>query len=345
MSSKLIRNALSEVIPSFQAEPPLVLINYIDSLYSLSTMKLPLKQQEEVARYHLCAVVAVERMLEKHNLPHPEIDQIPVAPLVAKRLIVEIRDMVNNKGGSPTKSRMLSPVKSRVSTPRTNRKSAVSTPTSSATRKLFQDPKTPTPSAEGTPTRRSRGRPPGALNRTTLEKMGQSPFQTASTIKVITPFLSPNKKKFISTPELISFCNKFQLPQQVTANVLHTFSEYHNRIKHEWALLCGLVALVYTIMHHDLINRKPSVKADFFDKLHSLQNGALLRQSLSEWINLIHEFFKDVKWVKQLKFEYGYFSNSNIEIPSMGNMLLVNPILQPEDEYQAWKQRSCASTK
>lgn len=78
------------------------LTNATSILYNTSLNKVMLKQDEEVARCHICAYIASQKMNEKHM---PDlcyyIDSIPLEPKKAKHLMNLFRQSLSNS--SPMK--------------------------------------------------------------------------------------------------------------------------------------------------------------------------------------------------------------------------------------------------
>lgn len=105
---------LKDVLPTHSGDIPPKLEAYVESLYHLSTQKIPvLPNKAEVARYHLCAYIGAEKYKDRFGLSSPLLRKIPVQPKVVPKLLNDIREKVLPAAVSPA----LSPVKKRQAQP------------------------------------------------------------------------------------------------------------------------------------------------------------------------------------------------------------------------------------
>lgn len=102
MNKHQLTQSLKDILPTYAGEYPPQLVSYIDSLYLLSLQKLPvLPNKADVARFHLCAYLAVERCQDRFNLPDPLLQRIPVQPRLVEKLLDDLLDKVMGGTASP----------------------------------------------------------------------------------------------------------------------------------------------------------------------------------------------------------------------------------------------------
>ena len=104
MSSSQARKALQDVIPNYLGEFTPKLLDYINSLYQLSLRKQAiLPNKSEIARFHLCAVVIVEKYKQSFELPTPDVSRIPTQPKVAAaKLLDTFRELIEQISAAST---------------------------------------------------------------------------------------------------------------------------------------------------------------------------------------------------------------------------------------------------
>lgn len=87
-----------ELTTLWQDEKIKKLASTTSTLYNISINKVKLKQTEELARCHICAYIACERMAEKYD---PKLryysDKIPVAPNTVRRLVNIFKRIIWNQ--------------------------------------------------------------------------------------------------------------------------------------------------------------------------------------------------------------------------------------------------------
>ncbi|CAI4515482.1 CDG_1a_G0024680.mRNA.1.CDS.1 [Saccharomyces cerevisiae] len=149
MSMQQVQHCVAEVLRLDPQEKPdwssgylKKLTNATSILYNTSLNKVMLKQDEEVARCHICAYIASQKMNEKHM---PDlcyyIDSIPLEPKKAKHLMNLFRQSLSNS--SPMKQFAWTP------SPKKNKRS----PVKNGGRFTSSDPKELRNQLFGTPTK------------------------------------------------------------------------------------------------------------------------------------------------------------------------------------------------
>lgn len=117
MSGKF-NQAVKDIIPTYHENVPVKLLSHIESLYLLSLREKPNLGRAEIARFHVCTYLAVERFQNHFDLPEPETRRIPLPPKASAKLIDEFRDNLVIKSASNTPNS--SPSKSQYSTPKSS---------------------------------------------------------------------------------------------------------------------------------------------------------------------------------------------------------------------------------
>lgn len=336
MSLQRAAGAVKDVLPNFTDKIPSKLTDYTENLYMKSNSKLGgvLKPTEEIARYHICAYIAVEKLADRLSLPEPSTDKIPIPPKNLARLVNDFRNGLSNlspvKGNSsPFKgTEPLTPTRKRT-------KQILATPSSSKKLKLDASP------AMSPMTPRRRGRPP---KNATLENV--SPFKSPAKSPVKSPgrprkysplktdVKSPSKKAQLSPAQIIAFCKKFHLPDEVITNILKSFNFYYGKISNQWCLLCGLVNMAYNVINTSELDSKIGARSKFFNDLHHFQNGGIVKQELHFWLKLVDDILAGEKWIQDLQTEHKD-SQTSKPIHSFGNMTQQDSIF--DSGAKAWK--------
>ncbi|ODQ82636.1 hypothetical protein BABINDRAFT_159182 [Babjeviella inositovora NRRL Y-12698] len=452
MSSQLIKNALLDVIPTFEGPFPPQLVSYTDTLYNTTSQKLGNLKSLEFARLHVCAYLAVELLRAKLDLPEPRTNKVPVPPRKLQPLLQDFRAAIFSKsapvspakrsapstplkfpkrphGSSSTADGTVSPLLQRlleegnqddVITPlkrgpgrprlsqtpllsvskrsemspfndespfrdvdspvqsprrgpgRPRRDSAVDSLEADASprRGPGRPRKQSSPVKDGEPVKRGPGRPrkdnsplvlpsKGALPLTPKRgpgrpKKSESPFYaeigTSPLKKPQTPnklagdfaqILSPLKRinEKVRSDEVIALCNKFKLPQEAALGILASFRKYGNRIKNEWAILCGLIAIAYFRIFKTYIAANVGARNRFLERLHQYQRGGLIKPQMVQWIKFTEELCACEKWVRNLELKYNYRLDYDV---IKGSMIL--PAMRYSgaaisSEYEEWKHK------
>lgn len=318
MSKPQLVQSLKDTLPTYSGSYPPELLSYVDSLYLLSHQQIPvLPNRGEIARYHLCAYLGVERCQERLNLPTPLRQKIPLQPKIVDKLLQDLRMLL---------------VKSPSSSPRKRLHTPNSSPSKRQNAPLVGSPlkrlRVASDSANGTGSlpvdaTKVEDIKPGSEESPFLSKSAvQSPFMTKlanSTDAPKTPTRSPRKHKASanSTPnspryvrqltiaDFISFANNFYIPASVTPHVLEFFMSQRHKFtkKNEWFLACGLIYAAYMRIN-DRIMVSAVKKTELQDQLFQYQKGGLGKQNMVMWLNIIEESVKTEPWILDLELKY-----------------------------------------
>lgn len=274
------------------------MVNYANSLYSSSKMTLPLAATEDIARYHLCCYVVIENFQSLYNLPDPFQTKIPLPGRRLNTLLGTFRSLFAVMlESTPRANRIVDTLQ--LQTPQTTPQVAYAKSTPShidevinrkiqsidSTRRSLKDQLT------------SLGSPPATPKKT---PRAQKALQTSPA--KLAPYRS-RTKVVITTPLLISFCNKFYIPEHITLHILQTYKLYRNIVTNSWGLLVGLVGISYLKLNKDEIHRKIGLKNSLFDTLHRSQQGGLSLQEVKTFIREVTRMVAKQKWIKEAKFE------------------------------------------
>lgn len=316
-NNQLIQASLKDVIPTYSGDFPPQLLTYVNSLYQLSLLKMPrLPNLAEVARYHLCAYLAVERCQEHLELPNPLQQKIPVQPKLVERLLDDLQEKL-------------------VSSPSSSPRKRVLTPTSSPSKKQ-NVPKLSSPlkkqrlAAEESDENASlpvQSKPTDEDSPFVLKAAVESPFMTKLTNAAdstpqapSSPLKTPRKsiKSTVSTPnsprylrhltiaDFISFANNFYIPATVTPQIVECFMLQKHKFtkKNEWLLACGLIYAAYTRINHRLIESTIGKRTELQDQLFQYQKGGLMKWNMVTWLSIIEESVKAEPWIVDLEMKF-----------------------------------------
>ena len=298
--------SVKDIIPAYHGNVPPKLLKYIESVYQLSLREKPsIGSRNEIARYHICTYLAIERFQDNFDLPSPEITKIPLPPKTAGRLIDEFRDNVVIKSASNTPNS--SPRKSQYSTP-------TSSPVKMTTLKTQNTPKLSSPLkrlqqlSDSTPKRQKKSDfndEESPFNPKKPTKKADSPTKSSPTKYVY-------DRKHVSITDLITFANNFYIPAKFTPAIIETFLAHKHKFvkKSEWMLACGLVHSAYIRVNHKLINSTMGLKSQLMNQLFQYQKGGLMQWNLQLWCNIVESWVKDEGWVHDIEQEYMYGSKS-----------------------------------
>lgn len=305
MSGNQVKQSIKDVIPAFQGLYPSQLISFAEYLYLSSLQRLPMiANKGEVARYHLCAYLAVEKYQETLNLPEPSDQMIPVKPSLRQKLLDDFRALLVYQErsasvtprSSPRKTKVLKllPKSSPFSTPDNKRPLSVSRK-SSPLKKLqaladLDNNDTDLPE-------NLHGASPLKAN------VGNSPFNPVRGSQ--TPG-TKSEKKVVTIPELVEFANNFFIPASVTPLLIKSFLNHKHKLrkKNEWLLACGLISAVYTRINYKLLQKTLSAKSQFQNQLYQYQKGSLPKWNMILWCDLIDNAVKNEPWILALENKY-----------------------------------------
>ena len=350
-----VRQALHEVVPTLEGAPPRLLA-HIDALYQLSLARKPtLPPGAEVARYHVCTFLAVERLQHRLGLPPPRRDKIPVAPRLLQRVLDDVGAAVpplprkQSAPATPTKT-----TRPRVGSPL--KRLQGKTPSSAFDAESPFNPlpaAAPAPTAEspessaaaaagGSPLKRLAAGSP--LKRLALAPLG-SPAKRVALGTTLKPALglpvgspasgaaSPAKsKRLVSIPDLIAFCNHFFIPATVTPHILLSFGHLRQKFakKNEWLLACGMVHTAYTRINHQMLAKRIGATGEFEDQLFQYQKGGLMKHNMMIWCSIVADMLRHEGWLVQLERDY-----------SAHRLHFVNLMQQEREDRGRWGPEAC----
>lgn len=315
MSKLQLVESLKDVLPNFTGDYPPTLLSYVDSIYQLSLQRMPsLPNRADVARYHLCAYLAVDRYQQRFLLPPPVAERIPVQPKHLPRLLEDLQQRVLGDYSTP------------VSTPR-KRPSLDLLPAKQFTPRVGSPlKKMRTLQSEGQPAFSAESPfNPGGKDSNLLLRDVDSPFNTkvgasptksprktpqSSKISPLKSTLSspttPRYLRQLSIPDFISFANNFYIPAKVTPHLLETFTTEKFKFvkKNEWLLACGIIHAAYIRINDRLLQSTIGKKTELQDQLFQYQKGGLMKSNMIMWINIIEESLKGLPWVVDLELKY-----------------------------------------
>ncbi|CDR46172.1 CYFA0S22e00870g1_1 [Cyberlindnera fabianii] len=325
-----VTSAIRDVAPTLPEPIPDTLRQLTERLYASSRQKIPLKQHEEAARYHICAIVAVNRNLSELNITNPTLNGVPLPAKSCKELVqlfTSRLDAKNQNASSPIKNQNLTQTPKKDST--------------------LKDKST----APVTPSPRKRGRPPGSGRKTPLTKKLEAAADD-SPIKKTPQKSSPNKKlqkkieafaakdlappleatvsgldlealtspekQFIllSSREITALCNKFEIESEITKHIIDTFQQYFNKVTNEWILICGLVLNCYFVVNHRALESQVGAKTSVFKIMFNLQNGGLMLNDIHSSVGIVRSIIEYSRWFKKLRVKYNYPASESISFTS-----------------------------
>ncbi len=317
MSTQFIINAIRDILPTLQEPYPKELVEYTNSLYSLSKIKQVLNPQYEIARYHLCCYLTVEKFRSRLSLPEPTFEKIPIPERKLRSVMLEF------KGGLLKKSEVMSPMTPRK---RKRRYDQLPTPQSSGKRthrsptKVLFNPYLTPESGKASKTneiididskdfklksgRNMRARLMAAAQETQPSEPS-TPRSTKRRVRRSLNRLSPHRvsaaKREITTALLISFCNRLYIPENTTGDIMNTYKAYRLRIRNPWGLLCGLTAIAFICLNADIVNNTIGVKSKLYQTLQRYQSGALTIDNIKEWTHIVQTLCAEEPWIKKLQ--------------------------------------------
>jgi origin recognition complex subunit 6 len=303
MSQLFITSAIRDIIPIHPEPYPREIINYANSLYTNTKYSLHLQPSEEPGRYHLCCFVVVEHYQQQYSLPDPSISKIPLPNKRVHALLLQFRENF---------------LKMLQSTPRTKRTVDLQLPTPSSTStssslklsytsqsesyidKIRQDKQINIDTAKRSLAAQLASEVDlSVISPPTTPRKLKSPLKTSSPLS---PYKS-RKKTVITTPLLVSFCNKFYIPQHITAHILRSFKLYQHVVTNSWGLLVGLVGIAYLQLNKHHMRSKLDVKQTLINTLHKLQQGALSISDVKNYILEVTRLISSQKWIKEATYD------------------------------------------
>lgn len=398
--NNVLESALHDVLPTVNLLPE-DLKNETSQLYQRSRSVIPLRGSEESARYHICAILAVNRFKDQLGVLGPSIDRVPLPPKKTRNFINMFNQQlngVNSQGSSPSKrspSRSInsSPTKGSPITNVHEMRDLLKTP-----RKRGRPPKNPlSQSPTKSPFMQRLEHASGSLIHRDIspslspsKSPSRSPLKRAEIYRddpepndndANNPFLdsgsSPLRRqssqqpqqvavpqfeeievldgskfrfKLLNSLEITTICNKFQLPSQVTQNIIETFQKYYSTVSNEWMILCGLVVNCYLVIHHEKLKQQLGAKSLVLKTMFNLQNGGLLMTEMKNGIDLVYDLIEYSRWFKKLKQEYAYPMDANTEGRSVNQGSFITEDWKFEngrrrEEYDEWLSNTLAELR
>jgi origin recognition complex subunit 6 len=325
-----IDGAIRAVAPELLGPIPQDLRQLTSRLYASSKQKIPLKPQEEIARYHLCAAVAVTRQVEALNVASPTLDAIPLPPKSARDLVS--RFMTQLEGASTT-PQANSPFK----TPQAQRVRDIGTPGTlepSCQPPLKSPSDSPSKSPSKSPFKRGKGRPAGSKNMSLFAKDLRKNQQSALTSALIDAADAEKNIQVLISRQITTICNKFQLSARVVQDVLDTYQKYCNKVANEWILISGLVLNCYIVIHHKLLKDQVGGKASVSKIMLYEQKGGLTLSDIQRSVDIVRALIDHHTWFKELKKEYVHDIDQDIMAYS-GTMLVQRYMYHSKENREA----------
>uniref|UniRef100_A0A060TCY8 ARAD1D46750p n=1 Tax=Blastobotrys adeninivorans TaxID=409370 RepID=A0A060TCY8_BLAAD len=312
MDRKLITIALQSLLPTYTEAFPADLVQLSGNIYVQSKSRVPLRPEEEPARMHLCANLAIQRLEQKLDLPAPSLRQTPIPVRSYQKMLTLFRNQLNPSSASNTP----------LSTPR------------KSPPKRTQTPRTVTPSK-----RRLEDEFPKLSPGNEQEAREGSPSPTPSPSKR----RGGPKESDPTTNEMEQICNSLGVSDAATAAVAQGYKMYNNLVKDRWGLFAGLVYTIVSKAQPELI--KSSQTLPFEQKIIK-QTPSVSTDRVEEWIAWCQHIVVDQTWVRAAippeVLATSRLSKRNRRLTSgIGNMItsaLTFTSQKKIDEYQAWKQ-------
>lgn len=313
MSGKF-NQAVKDIIPTYHENIPSKLLSHIESLYQLSLREKPNLGKSEIARFHICTFLAVERFQQHFELPDPETRRIPLPPKTSDKLITEFRDNLVIKSASNTPNS--SPRKSTPKKQNTPRFAATTPKISSPLKRLQSLQGSPTPKRKKTdlhdeesPFNPKKGAEDSkkGLEEDSLKDLDDSESSVKS---------SPTKyvydRKHVTIIDLIQATNYFRIPASITPMIIQCFLQHKYKFtkKSEWLLTCGLLHSAYIRIYHKNLSSKIGAEAEFVDILFNYQRGGLTKWNLQLWCKIVEDWIKDEPWILDIEQTYMYGDKS-----------------------------------
>lgn len=369
MNVSQAKQSLKDVIPTHQADVQPQLLSYIDSLYQISLQKKPLlPNRSEVARYHICAYLAVEKYQNMFDLPEPVQNKIPAQPKIVDKILDDFRANLMGEIRSVSSTPLGSPRAQKSPSKSSNYSTPLSTPSKlhHTSPLKFQTPnltkvKISSPLKRLQALRDEDSEPKKKRKSSEILNDEESPFNPKIGSPVGSQTIYKYDKKHITIPDFISFCNNFYIPADITPMMIETFLENKHKFtkKSEWLLGCGMVYAAYVRINKVLLEKKIGAKTQFQNQLFQYQKGGLMKWNMLLWCNIIEDSVKDTPWIIELekRYIYGYGElEDEIRIREIktkigegwelaerfGSMITGNQLLDSESQnkyYKTWTER------
>ncbi|ONH77814.1 Origin recognition complex subunit 6 [Pichia kudriavzevii] len=300
MSSLFITSAIRDLIPTHPEPYPGELVNFAHSLYTASKMNVPLSGSDEIARYHLACYTVVEYFKDSYSLPDPFLTKIPIPSKRFNQLLFAFKTTMTTITQNTPKAKRIVDVQ--LQTPST-------TPFSSKSTESYIDKIRQSKLKQQDLQQQQVNR---SLTNQLLEVAATPPSTPQKAPRSKRTQLSPSKlspykarpKLVITTPILVSFCNKFYIPEHITMHILQTFKLYKHVVPNGWGLLVGLVGISYMKLNKQRISKKLNLKTKLFKLLHVTQQGGLSYDECKQYIREVTRMICTQKWIKEAKYDF-----------------------------------------
>lgn len=325
MASVQIKQSLRDILPNHHGDFPPKLLDYINSLYQLSTRKTRvLPNKAEIARYHLCTYLVVERYKDMFNLPEPDIMRIPIQPRLVSKLLDDFRELIDQiASSSAASSPRSSPRKAKVAfqepptTPSRPSTTTTYTPVSGSPLKRMRQIQNEDDDPEVTPN----------TKRTKQQRLKdiESPFNPKKIQSTPTKLDENNKeqkspsrrsyfydRKTVLLLDFISFCNNFHIPAEISAKMVQSFLIHKHKFvkKSDWWLATAMIHAAYIRINNKLLSSKVGAKNEFLELLFQYQKGGLVQKNFQFWCDTVNDWIKDEQWVVDMEKKYMYTRES-----------------------------------
>ncbi|GMM29270.1 hypothetical protein DAMA08_019860 [Martiniozyma asiatica (nom. inval.)] len=378
MTTLFITSAFKDFLPN--EEPSRDFVSYCLSLYSSSKLTVPLSSFE-LARVHLCVYLAIK---QSQNYTDPGVSKIPVPKSKLKGVLADFEKALNpstpshrrtyevfgglatpqsqGKNGNAT---MVTPTKSVV---KSLHNKLVAESNFSGTHEIPESFSTP----PSTPVKRARGRP--KKNATSSVDTQKTPFSTPQKRTNTAPSTPRKKRQLITTPDLVSLCNAFYIPEHMTSHIFRTYKKYRHAANitaqahlssinaehssdvhtlsngyiksgsHVWGLLIGLVGMVYRKLNASELETRLGLWKKVITNLHRLQRGGLSIEEVEEWVNICETRWGNVKWARESEYEHTQVNTQTSEdsngLDSLGCFLTTDYLsTKKKNEWLIWKSK------
>lgn len=312
MSNLFITSAIRDIIPTTPEPYPSEIISYANSLYVSSKLTFPLSGDEEAGRYHLCCFVTIEYFQNMYNLPDPFQNKIPIPRRKAAALLQRFRTLFSTMiASTPMAKRIVDiaalPTPSTGSSTQTDASSKLNfSPSTQSYIDKVRASKYNTLDSVKKSLRNALMDEENSTTNDVLQTPPSTPRKTprkAKRIENATPVkLSPYKSRtrvVITTPILVSFCNKFYIPEHITQHILQTFKLYQHVVTNSWGLLVGLVGISYLQLNKKEVKQRIGLRSRLIETLHRIQQGGLSDIEVKRYIREVARMISKSKWIKE----------------------------------------------
>lgn len=325
------KTAIKDVAPGILDPLPPQVVSYCDRLYGQSLQK-PLNKLSEIARYHICAYLTVEKYRDQFNLPEPDQTRIPLAPRMALNTINAFRAYMEG-------------IKTATSTPTRKRTSTLGSPTSGSptkrTRNLsvssnssfksaqsspddFHTPAHQTPrkllrASTDSPTK-SKSSPTKSSPLKKLQALADDSDSDNENFNESSPFVTPKSGPLnviihsISIRQLIQLCNRFYIPPPVTENIIQSFIDQRHKFvkKGTWYLALALVYVASIRINHRIATERPNYNDILIAQLARSEPG-LRKHNIAYWCGIVNDDVKYDPWILELEAIYKHGIRHNLQ--------------------------------